>query len=122
VVDASSREATQELARRLGLGNLPVPSFFRALSPELSDEDRRMVQQIGTLVQFFTGDFEGAMGTGGGLSGGQSAQARLQALLPVVREYGPQLRDFGRLLVTRLTEKALTRSLNWASARMAPAR
>ena len=122
VVDASSREATQELARRLGLGNLPVPSFFRALSPELSDEDRRMVQQIGTLVQFFTGDFEGAMGTGGGLSGGQSAQARLQALLPVVREYGPQLRDFGRLLVTRLTEKALTRSLNWASARIATAR
>jgi len=123
VVDASSREATQELVRRLGLGNLPVPSLLRALSPELSDEDRRMVQQIGTLVQFFAGDFEGAMGGGGGsTSNGQSAQARLQALIPVVREYGPQLRDFGRLLVARLTEKTLSRSLNWASARLAPAR
>lgn len=124
VVDASSREATQELARRLGLGNLPVPSFLRALSPELSDEDRWMVQQIGTLVQFLTGDFEGAMGGSSGVSpsGGQTAQARLQALLPVVREYGVELRDFGRLLVTRLTEKALSRSLNWASSRIAPVR
>jgi aarF domain-containing kinase len=42
VVDASSREAFQELARNLGLGNLPVPSFVRALSPELDDQDRRV--------------------------------------------------------------------------------
>jgi len=122
VVDASSREATQELARRLGLANVPVPSFFRALNPELSEEDRRMVQQIGTLIQFLLGDFEGAIG--GATSNtptGQSAQSRLRALIPVVREYGPQLRDFGRLLVARLTEKALSRSLNWASARIAPA-
>ena len=41
VVDASSREAGQELARSLGLSNRPVPSFIRALSPELNDQDRR---------------------------------------------------------------------------------
>jgi aarF domain-containing kinase len=123
VVDASSRDAMQELVRRVGLGNVPVPSFFRALSPELSNEDRRMVQQIGTLVQFLTGDFEGAIGeTGGNGSGApQQAQTRLRALIPVVREYGPQLRDFGRLLVSRLTEKALSRSLSWASGRITPA-
>ena len=118
VVDASSREATQELARRLGLGNLPVPSFVRALSPELSQEDRRMVKQIGTLVQFLTGDFESVLGGNGG---GAQTQARLRALIPVVREYGPQLQNFGRLLVARLTEKALSRSLNWATQRLAPA-
>lgn len=106
VVDASSRDATQELVKRLGLGNVPVPSFFRALSPELSNEDRRMVQQIGTLVQFLTGDYEGAIGgSGGNGAGALQAQTRLRSLLPVVREYGPQLRDFGRLLVARLTEK-----------------
>merc|ERR1711939_632697 len=118
VVDASSREATQELARRLGLGNLPVPSFVRALSPEPSQEDRRMVKQIGTLVQFLTGDFESVLGGNGG---GAQTQARLRALIPVVREYGPQLQNFGRLLVARLTEKALSRSLNWATQRLAPA-
>jgi len=123
VVDASSRDATQELVRRFGLANVPVPSFFRALSPELSEDDRRMVQQIGTLVQFLLGDFEGAMGSpGGNGSGTRQAQQRLRSLLPVLREYGPQFRDFGRLLVARLTEKTLSRSLNWASERLSPAR
>jgi len=42
VVDASSRDALQELARTAGLGNLPIPSFLRALNPELSDNDRRV--------------------------------------------------------------------------------
>merc|ERR1711935_234409 len=61
VIDASSREATQELIRRVGLSNIPTPSFLRALSPELSENDRRMVEQISKLVQFLSGDFDGAM-------------------------------------------------------------
>jgi aarF domain-containing kinase len=121
VVDASSREATQELARRLGLGNLPVPSFVRALSPELSDQDRRMVQQIGTLVQFLSGDVEGALPSPrqGGLN---SATERLRSLIPVVREFTPQLREYGTLLAARLTEKTLSRGLNWATQRLGAGR
>lgn len=107
VVDASSREAAQELVRSLGLSNLPVPSFLRALSPELNEQDRRMVQQIRKIVQFFLGDFEGA-----------ASSARLRQLLPVVREYAPQLRDFGVLLGARLTEKGISRGMNWASQRL----
>ena len=42
VVDASSRDALFELQKSLGLNNLPVPSFLRALSPELSPEDKRV--------------------------------------------------------------------------------
>ena len=42
VVDASGREALFELQRSLGLANLPVPSFIRALSPELSPDDKRV--------------------------------------------------------------------------------
>jgi aarF domain-containing kinase len=42
VVDASSRGAVQELTRSLGLGNLPVPSFFKAINPTLTDQDRRV--------------------------------------------------------------------------------
>merc|ERR1712154_544666 len=63
VVDASSREAVIELSKSLGLTNLPAPSFarsiFNALSPELSSQDKQMVQQIRVLVQFLLGDFEG---------------------------------------------------------------
>ena len=46
VVDASSREAIIELSKSLGLTNLPAPSFarsiFKALSPELSPQDKQV--------------------------------------------------------------------------------
>ncbi|KAG7348012.1 protein kinase [Nitzschia inconspicua] len=116
VVDASSREAFQEVIRRFGLSNLPTPSLFKALNPELTENDKRMVQQITKLVQFLSGDYDGALG-GRNASGGASI-ARLRGLLPVVREYRLQLSEFGRLLIARLTEKSLQRSLNWASDRL----
>mmetsp|Transcript_40024 Transcript_40024/g.83700 ORF Transcript_40024/g.83700 Transcript_40024/m.83700 type:complete len:811 (+) Transcript_40024:38-2470(+) len=119
VVDASSRDATQELVRRVGLSNIPAPSFLRALSPELSDNDRRMVQQITKLVQFLGGDYDGAIGENNNLgNGGNATTARLRALIPIVREYRVPLQDFGKLLIARLTEKNLQRSLNWASERL----
>jgi aarF domain-containing kinase len=116
VVDASSREAVQEVVRRLGLSNLPTPSLFKALNPDLTENDKRMVQQITKLVQFLSGDYDGALG-GRNASGGASI-ARLRGLLPVVREYRVQLSEFGRLLIARLTEKSLQRSLTWASDRL----
>ena len=125
VVDASSREATQELIRRVGLANLPTPSFLRALSPELSDNDKRMVQQISKLVQFLGGDFDGAIGGNNNNNlgnGGNATTARLRALIPIVQEYRQPLQDYGKLLIARLTEKNLQRGLNWASERLVAAR
>jgi hypothetical protein len=66
-----------------------------------------MVQQIRKLSQFLLGDFEGVAST-----------TRLRKLLPVAREYSPQLRDFGILLGARLTEKTLGRGMVWASKRL----
>lgn len=120
VVDASSRDAVNELIRNLGLSNIPLPSLFKALTPELDDSDKRMVQQIGKLIQFLFGDFDAALGDGGRNGGGGLAAARARALLPVVREYRSELANFGRMLVARLTEKNLQRSLTWASDRLAP--
>jgi len=109
VVDASSRSAVLELSRALGLRNVPGSSLMRALNPELDENDRRMVQQIQKLVQFLLGDFEGS---------GAAGTARLRKLIPVVREFAPELRSFGTLLVARLAEKNLSRGLNWASERL----
>jgi aarF domain-containing kinase len=141
VVDASSRDALQELTKQLGLARVPVPSLFRALNPQLTPQDRRMVQQISKLVQFLLGDFEGAMtppktglqlgisntGTGSDSTRrivGRSAQAqtneRLRKLVPVLRDYAPQLREFGTILLVRLGEKNLSRGLNWATSRLVP--
>ena len=62
------------------------------------------------LAQFLVGDFEGAAAS--------SQSLRVRELLPILREYTPQLREFGTLLGVRLSEKALSRGLNWASSRL----
>jgi aarF domain-containing kinase len=123
VVDASSRDAIQEITRNLGLGGFPVPSLFRALNPKLSEKDRTMVQQVGKLIQFLFGDFEGSLasdqpGVRGRFASDPIRNDRIRQLIPVAREYSPQLREFGTLLVQRLTEKSLSRGLNWASGRL----
>lgn len=41
-VDASGREASQEVMMALGLNNLPIPSLIRAMNPTLSAEDKRV--------------------------------------------------------------------------------
>lgn len=66
-----------------------------------------MIQQIMKLIQFLFGDFDGA-----------ASSARVRKLIPVAREYAPQLRQFGTVLVARLTEKNLSRGLNWAALRL----
>eukprot|EP00978_Attheya_sp_CCMP212_P032728 scaffold129080_cov44-Attheya_sp.AAC.3 len=134
VVDASSRDAVRELAITLGVNNLPLPSLLRALTPKLTTEDRQVVQQIQKLVQFLFGDFEGALAPDGleasnpNVSRFQRAQQlfirtqgddRVRQLIPVLREYSPQLREFGSLLIVRLTEKGISRGLNWATSRVA---
>ncbi|KAL7570131.1 hypothetical protein ACA910_019973 [Epithemia clementina (nom. ined.)] len=105
--DAISRDGLRELARSLGLRNVPVPSFISYLSPPLTENDRKMVKQIQQVVQFLFGDFEGA-----------ADSRRLRKLVPIVREFAPQLRDFGLLLLARLTEKNLSRGLLWATNRL----
>jgi aarF domain-containing kinase len=102
VVDASGRSAAQTLVKSLGLDNLPAPAFLRALNPAISEQDKRMVEQIRKLIQFFFGNMEGA-----------TDSSRLRKLIPIFREYAPQLRDFGTLLVARLTEKNLSRGMKW---------
>jgi hypothetical protein len=75
-----------------------------------------MVQQMRKLSQFLVGDFDAALSPAGDRL--QRNSQRLRTLLPVIREYSPQLREFGTLLGVRLTEKALSRGLNWASSRL----
>jgi len=81
-----------------------------AMTPELTDRDRNTVQQIQILIQFLLGDYQEAAST-----------ARLRKLVPVAREYAPQLREFGLLLAARLTEKNLSRGMNWATDQLARA-
>jgi len=123
VVDASSREAVLELSKSLGLNRLPVPSIFRALSPELSSKDKQNVEQIRVLIKFLFGDLDGENASQSRNQPDKLLQPRdnnqrLRDLIPITREYAPQLREYGNLLVVRLSEKAISRGLNWATTRM----
>jgi hypothetical protein len=60
------------------------------------------------LFQFLLGDFSG---------GAAESSTRLRKLFAVLREYAPQMRDFGTVLLARLTEN-LSRGLNWATERL----
>jgi len=66
-----------------------------------------MVDQIEQLVGFFLGDFDSSANT-----------ARLRKLIPIVREFQKPLRQFGLLLVARLTEKNLSRGLMWTAEQL----
>ena len=89
------------------------------MNPKLSDNDRRMVQEIGTLVEFLLGGGSGGTGSTSQLaSSNGSTSSRIRALLPIAREYSTELRAFGQLLVVRLTEKSLSRGLKWATQRL----
>jgi len=142
VVDASSRDVIRAIASNLpGLNViLPKNSLLRALAPKLTKQDKAMVEQIQTLIQFLFGDFDVVAGgtssnqlqNSGNLSRMQRAQqlfmggdttaannARLRKLSPILREYSAPLRGYGTLLVARLTEKNVSRGLNWANDRIA---
>lgn len=115
VVDASGRDAVLEITKSFGLNNLPVPSIFRALNPELSPKDKQMVKEIRVLIQFLLGDFDA-----GDRGDGNNTNRRLREVIPVVREYSPQLREYGTLLLSRLTEKTISRGLTWVKGQLEP--
>mmetsp|Transcript_13679 Transcript_13679/g.34854 ORF Transcript_13679/g.34854 Transcript_13679/m.34854 type:complete len:80 (+) Transcript_13679:89-328(+) len=67
------------------------------------------------LIEFLLGDFNSAAPTMGVSNSDRSRQLRdLQALLPVLQEYAPGMREFGLLIMTRLAEKQANRAFAWA--------
>lgn len=123
MVDALSRDAARELFIRVGIRGAAVPSIFRALAPKLTEKDKRAVDSISKLLSFLIGDSPTATQPGGyGLSAsgfsGILSNARkpenrqkLAQLLPVLREFAPNMRAFGLQIVSRLAEKSTARVL-----------
>lgn len=122
-VDAISRDAARELIYRLGIQDAipsPIRPFLRALAPKLTTQDKRVVDSIVKLVSFL---IDGSTTTGTISSPAswssmviESAtrsenQEKLRQLLPVIREYAPNMRDYGLLIISMLVEKATARLL-----------
>jgi aarF domain-containing kinase len=118
VVDTSGRGVLEEVSRRLGWTSV-IPSFLRRTS--MSDKDRSTVEQLQKLFEFLLGDFEKNAASLSSSNNNNSNSARFRRAVPVLREFAPQLREFGLLLAVRLTEKNLGRSFSWASQRLVEA-
>ena len=81
-VDALSRDASRTLAVSLGVRGAFVPGALRALAPELTDKDRKVIDNIQRLLTFLLGGdgaASGAVGTGAAI-GNTLAEAFLQPL------------------------------------------
>jgi ferredoxin len=113
-VDTLSRDAIAQIAYRVGLRGQQIPPILRVLSPPVTDGDRKVVENITRLIEFLLGDFGSAKPTSGSVASRSRQAEQLQALLPVLREYAPSMREFGLLIVTRLTEKQASRAFEWA--------
>ena len=119
MVDALSRDAARELFIRLGVRGAAVPSIFRALAPKLTEKDKRTVDSIFKLLSFLIGDTPSSAsdtspnGIAGVLSNARKPENRqkLAQLLPVLREFAPNMRAFGLQIVSRLAEKSTARVL-----------
>ena len=84
---------------------------------------KKNVQQIRVLVNFLFGNLDEATSSESTNSPDMVLQARnnnqrIRDLIPVTREYAPQLREYGSLLLVRLSEKTMSRGLKWATTRM----
>ena len=121
MVDALSRDAARELVIRVGIRGAAVPSIFRAIAPKLTEKDKKAVDSISKLLAFLIGDNPSG-GSAGGLSASgfsglissarnPESRKKLAALLPVLREFAPNMRAFGLQIAGRLAEKTTARIL-----------
>jgi len=100
-VDAMSRGAALELARRLALPR--PPAFVQVLAPPLSADDEALVSNAQKLVAFL-GASRGGGGGGGGAGTGLDA-ATLREIAPVLPIIAPGMQRFGQQIVGGLVER-----------------
>ena len=116
-VDAMSRGAVLELARRLALPR--PPAFAQALLPPLSPDDEKLVTNAQKLV-----DFLGANRQRGGPSAvGAGLDAKtLQELAPILPEIAPGMQRFGRQILGGLVERLNSRMFSALRLQLEPLR
>lgn len=108
-IDALSRDQLRALLVRLGLQNLAVPvvipganRLFLQVAPPLSDEDRRVVDNVSKLVNFLSG------GSAARALSGRLDPRALQELAPLLPGVATQvLPELSRRLAGRITARLI---------------
>lgn len=120
-VDTLSRDALAQIAYRVGLRGRQMPPLLRALAPPVTSKDRKVVENISRLLEFLLGDFGSASPTTGSAAARTQQARQLQALIPVLTEYAPPMREFGLQILNELTRKQAGRAFDWAMEQLEPA-
>ena len=107
-IDAMSRSQFKALVAKLGLDGAVVPLFlpgnikFVPLSPELTAEDAKIVDNVAKLTTFLTG------GSINSLSGGSSNPQMARELLPFLPNVATELApDLVKRLLNRLSARVV---------------
>lgn len=129
-VDAMSRSAAFELARRLainvGTGGQgasfggPGGQIFKALLPPLTDDDEKLISNAEKIVGFMVG--AGRANAGGGTSGLSNFldQETINDLLPILPQIAPGMQRFGLQVAGGLIDRANSRLFNGLRLQLAP--
>jgi len=130
-VDCLSRDALLELASIAGVPSLLVPPVIKALIPKLSQDEKKVVENIKKLVQFLFNDYteeaavvpvlafaETSSGSTSLFQAARNSQIDRKSVLElqtILQELGPQMRDFGLKICLRIAQITTNRLFNYAA-------
>ena len=129
-VDAMSRSAAFELARRLtinvGTGGRgqgfrgPGGEIAKALLPPLTEDDEKLISNAEKIVNFLTG--AGRAANGGSTAGLASFldQETINEILPILPQIAPGMQKFGLQVAGGLIDRANSRLFNGLRLQLAP--
>ena len=119
-IDAISRDAVRELFLRLGIRGSRVPVIFKSMAPKLTSSDRKVVESLIKLLNFFSGrDLNDANGSSSQFINSllttvtnPGNRNKLIAMIPTFREFAPNMRQFGLEVTRKLTIKGTVRLID----------
>jgi len=132
-VDCLSRDALRQLAAQIGFQGTRVPSLVKAMVPKLSEEEKKVVDNTSKLINFlvngatvqagapvfaFSQLSPRSLSPGSVLQMAQNSPVNretINELRPVLRELGPQMRDFGLQISLRVSQVAANRFFDHAA-------
>ena len=118
-IDALSRDIIQEILLRVtGIERKSLPFLVRAVLPALTPQDQKLVESISKLIKFLVNDVGSPDGQGSNnlqdflqLSRRKISRENINRWLPILREFSPNIRSFGLIILNKLVEKSASRVL-----------
>jgi hypothetical protein len=124
-IDALSRDVVQEIIFRItGIQKSSLPFFIRIVLPPLTPDDQKVIESNAKLIKFLLNDFSSSSSEVSSqnnlqellsLSRRQISRENINKWLPLLREFAPNIRSFGFVVLNKLIDKGASRVLRAAA-------